>query len=252
MRLRRSRARLWCSASGSASALDSQPCGNLVAITTLLPSASSPNRCSDAPPLYIAAVSKKFAPADRLASKASCSSSGPAVPPYASLAGPHRLRPEGLPQVIAPTPSLGTSRSLRPSRTRSVICTASLVLACPSTIEAVPNRGWKTSPELPRRRPAPHPLLDHGVDGGAAGVAVGQHHHARPPVGQQRQAGPPAPVGALVVGQPLPRRQEPQAVAKPPAALGAGGGGERQPQPSRADHPSSRGLAVGASDEAGQ
>ena len=94
---RRSRARLWCSASGSASALDSQPGGNLVAITTLVPSASSPNRCSDAPPLYIAAVSKKFAPADRLASKASCSSSGPAVPPYASLAGPHRLRPEGLP-----------------------------------------------------------------------------------------------------------------------------------------------------------
>jgi hypothetical protein len=128
---RRSRARLWCSASGSASALDRQPGGNLVAITTLVPSASSPNRCSDAPPLYIAAVSKKFAPADRLASKASCSSSGPAVPPYASLAGPHRLRPEGLPQVIAPTPSLGTSRSLRPRGTRSIIHLPSLATACP-------------------------------------------------------------------------------------------------------------------------
>src|SRR5918998_1308602 len=62
--------------------------------------------------------------------------------------------------------------------------------------------------------------------------------------GQQGPAGPPPAVGALVVGQPVTRRQVAQAVAKPPAALGPGGGRERQLHPDRAEHPPSGRLAA--------
>jgi hypothetical protein len=55
------------------------------------------------------------------------------------------------------------------------------------------------------------PPLDHGVDRGAAVVAVGQQHDPDPAVGQQGQAGPPAAVGALVVGEPLAVWRQPAA-----------------------------------------
>ena len=66
------------------------------------------------------------------------------------------------------------------------------------------------------------------------------------PVGQQGQAGPPAPVGALVVGEQVTTGRHPEAVAEPPAALGGRGGGERKAHPGRAEHPSSRRLATRA------
>jgi hypothetical protein len=54
--------------------------GNFVAMTTSLATASSPSRRSDAPPLYIAAVSKKLTSAAMLATKAACSSAKSAPP----------------------------------------------------------------------------------------------------------------------------------------------------------------------------
>jgi hypothetical protein len=57
------------------------PGGNLVAISADVPRASSPSRRSEAPLLYMAAVSNKVAPAARLASKARASSSAPSAPP---------------------------------------------------------------------------------------------------------------------------------------------------------------------------
>ena len=52
------------------SAVARKPEGNLVAMTSSLPRARSPRRRSDAPPLYIAAVSNKVTPPARLASSA--------------------------------------------------------------------------------------------------------------------------------------------------------------------------------------
>jgi hypothetical protein len=89
---------------------------------TSLPSASSPRRRSDAPALYIAAVSKKFTWPARLASKAACSSAG-LVPPYALLAGMNRWVPVTSPQIMTPKPSRGTRISLRPNATVSAILT---------------------------------------------------------------------------------------------------------------------------------
>ena len=66
------------------------------------------------------------------------------------------------------------------------------------------------------------------------------------------QAGPPAAVGALVVGEPVTAGRQPEAVAKPPAALGGRGGGERQPHPGRAEHSSSRWLAMRAGQRGGE
>jgi hypothetical protein len=117
MALRRSRARLWSSASGSASAVDSQPGGNLVAMTTCRPSASSPKRRSDAPPLYMGAVSNRSTPADRLAPKARASSSGPGfrrrpawlVPTGSDLRGGPRSSPRR--PVAAPPDRYGPDAS---------------------------------------------------------------------------------------------------------------------------------------------
>ena len=57
------------------------PGGNFVARTAVVPRASSPRRASEAPLLYMAAVSKSVAPSAMLTANARASSSAPSAPP---------------------------------------------------------------------------------------------------------------------------------------------------------------------------